>query len=583
MHEFLQSVSQRLISVKLFQSAHVQTGKINRASLAMSFVTLLVSFLILFPLVMLIYGSFWTERPGFPGDFTLANYTTAYGDLDTYKVFLNTALLIGAKTIFAGIIALALAWIIARTDTPCRALLETLIIIPFFIPGIMEAIGWIMLLSPKTGTLNVYLRELFGMQRPPFNIYSLWGIIWVMSLGSVSFLFIFFVTALRNMDAALEEAAAAAGAGPVRTALTITLPMIAPVVLGASFFSFIRAMDAFEVPVLLGLPAGVFVFGNRIYAAIEYDYPVNYGLATALGASFFVIMLVLLRIQYRLLGGKEFFLITGKGYKPQVVRLGRFKYVTFVCCIGYFLLATALPLSQVVLGSFLRVFGMNQWDMLTLENYTTIVTDPLVWRSLKNTVIVGGGAAVLTILVCSLVAYITTRTKFKGRQALDLICWLPNAVPGIVAGVGMLWAYIMLPLPLFGTLTLLVIVFVTMGTPVGVRLMSGVMLQLSPELEECSMAHGASWSQTFRRIVLPLLKPALAAGVLILFVNFSRAVSTTILFAVHGTELLAVTLFKYSQSGSRLGLVSALAVVLTVVNVTAMLLARRLGAFGKQT
>jgi iron(III) transport system permease protein len=568
--------------MKLYNDSRLDASRIDLATLAMSFVTVLVAFLILFPLVMLLYGSFWTERPGFPGNFTLANYLTAYGDIDTYKLFFNTALLIGSKTIFAGIVALTLAWIVARTDTPYRSMLETLIIIPFFVPGIMEAVGWIMLLSPKTGSLNVFLRNLFGLQASPFNIYSLWGIIWVMSLGSVSFLFIFFVTALRNMDAALEEAAAASGAGPIRTAISITFPMIAPVVLGASFFSFIRAMDAFEVPVLLGLPAGVFVFGNRIYAAIEYDFPVNYGLATALGASFFVLMMVLLRIQHKLLRGKEFFVISGKGYKAQVINLGRFRYVTFAICIVYFILATGLPISQVIVGSFLKVFGMTQWDMLTLDNYTTIITDVLLWRSLTNTVIVGGAAAVMTILLSSLVAYITTRTKYRGRNALDLICWLPNAIPGIVAGVGMLWAYITLPFPLFGTPYLLVIVFVTIGLPVGVRLMSGVMLQLSPELEECSMAHGATWGQTFRKIVLPLLKPALAAGILILFVNFSRAVSTTILFAVHGTELLAVTLFKYSQSGSRLGLVSALAVVLTIVNVTAMLVARRLGAFGNQ-
>jgi iron(III) transport system permease protein len=568
--------------MKLYNGARLEARKIDIATVAMSFVTVVVAFLILFPLGMLLYGSFWTERPGFPGNFTLANYVTAYGDIDTYKVFFNTALLIGSKTIFAGIIALALAWIVARTDTPYRSMLETLIIIPFFVPGIMEAVGWIMLLSPKTGTLNVFLRDLFGLQASPFNIYSLWGIIWVMSLGSVSFLFIFFVTALRNMDAALEEAATASGAGPIRTALSVTFPMIAPVVLGASFFSFIRAMDAFEVPVLLGLPAGVFVFGNRIYAAIEYDFPINYGLATALGASFFVLMMVLLRIQHKLLRGKEFFVISGKGYKAQVINLGRFRYLTFAVCIGYFILATGLPISQVVTGSFFKVFGMTQWDMLTLENYTTIITDVLLWRSLTNTVMVGGVAAVLTILLSSLVAYITTRTKYRARAALDLICWLPNAIPGIVAGVGMLWAYITLPFPLFGTPYLLVIVFVTIGLPVGVRLMSGVMLQLSPELEECSLAHGATWAQTFRKIVLPLLKPALAAGILILFVNFSRAVSATILFAVHGTELLAVTLFKYSQSGSRLGLVSALAVVLTIVNVTALLVARRLGAFGNQ-
>ncbi len=550
--------------------------------LAMSLVTGLVAFLILFPLAMLLYGSFWTSRPGFPGTFTLENYLTAYGDYETYQLLFNTALMIGAKTVIAGTIALLLAWIVARTDTPCKGFLETLIVIPFFIPGILEAVGWIMLLSPKTGTLNVFLKDLFGLKEPPFNIYSLAGIIWVMSLGSVSFLFLFFVTALRSMDASLEEAAAISGAGPIRTALTITFPMIAPVVLGASFFSFIRAMDAFEVPVLLGLPANVFVFGNRIYAAIEYDFPVNYGLATALGASLFVLMMGLLLFQSKFLHGKEFFVITGKGYKPQVVNLGRFKYATLAVCLLYFVVATGLPFSQVIVGSFLRVFGIIQWDMVTLENYKTIVSDPSLYRGLKNTVMLGGGAAFLTVLLSSVVAYITTRTKYAGRNALDLICWLPNAIPGIVAGVGMLWAYITLPIPLYGTLFLLVIVFITVGLPIGVRLMSGVMIQLSPELEECSMAHGASWATTFKRIVLPLLRPAMAAGVLILFVNFSRAVSTTLLFAQHGTELLAVILFRYSQSGTRLGIVSALAVVLAIINVMAMLLARRLGAFGQQ-
>ncbi|HWP56606.1 MAG TPA: iron ABC transporter permease [Candidatus Acidoferrales bacterium] len=568
--------------VRSWQRIVARRAGLDLPFFAMTLVTALVSFLILFPMAMLLYGSFWSERPGFPGHFTVQNYVTAYSDFETYQMLFNTALMIGTKTLIAGSIALLLAWIIARTDTPCRGLLETLIVIPFFVPGILEAVGWIMLLSPKTGTLNLLFKNLFGLKEPLLNIYSLGGIIWVMSLGSVSFLFLFFVTALRSMDASLEEAAALAGAGPVRTALTITLPMIAPVILGASMFSFIRTMDAFEVPVLLGLPAGVFVFGNRIYAAIEYDFPVNYGLATALGGSLLVLMMGLLAVQNKLLRGKEFFVITGKGYRPHVVSLGPFKYVALAVCLGYFLLATGLPLSQVVIGSFLRVFGLMQWDMLTLDNYKTVGSDPTLWRGLKNTILVGGGAAMLTILLCSVVSYITVRTKYRGRKLLDLICWLPNAIPGIVAGVGMLWAYITLPFPLYGTLTLLVIVFVTIGLPVGVRLMSGVMVQLSPELEECSMAHGASWATTFRKIVLPLLKPALAAGVLILFVNFSRAVSTTLLFAQHGTELLAVALFRYSQSGTRLGTISALAVILTMINVTAMLIARRLGAFGRQ-
>jgi iron(III) transport system permease protein len=437
-----------------------------------------------------------------------------------------------------------------------------------------------MLLSPNTGTINVWLKSLFGLTDAPLNVYSLGGMIWVMSLGSTSFIFLLLVNALRNMDASLEESARSSGAGAVRTALTVTLPLIAPVIFGAGMLSFIRAMDAFEVPVLLGLPAKVFVFSNRIYAAIEYDYPVNYGLATALGVSFFALMGLLIFVQNRILRGKNFFVVTGKGYRPRIVRLGRFRFVTLAICLVYFVIGTGLPLSQVFVGSFLRVFGLPRWDMFTWANYLAILSDATLWRGLVNTFIVCGCAALATVLLCAIIAYITTRTTFVGRQALDVLSWLPWAIPGIVAGVGMLWAYITLPVRLYGTLLLLMIVLLTTGLPLGVRLMSGVMLQLGKELEESSRVHGASWQYTFVHILAPLLKPALAGAFLLLFVNFSRAVSTTILFVGPGTELLAVSLFSYSQAG-KYETVSALAIVLMLINVTGLIVARRLGAFGE--
>ena len=545
----------------------------------MTAVTLLVAFLVLFPLIMLLYGSFWTARPGFPGALTLDNYLKAYTDIGTYQVLVTTVVLVGAKTLVAVAFATTLAWIVTRTDTPLRGLLEVLITLPFFIPGLLEAIAWIMLLSPNAGTINVWLRSTLGLAQSPFNIYSMGGMIWVMSLGSTSFIFLLVVNALRNMDASLEESARASGAGAVRTALTVTLPLMAPIILSAGMLSFIRAMDSFEVPVLLGLPAKVFVFSNRIYAAVQYDYPVNYGLATALGVSFFGLMIGLIYIQNRLLRGRDFSIVTGKGYKPKVVRLGRFRYVTLAFCLLFFGIATALPLSQVFIGSFLKVFGLPKWELFTFDNYLSILSDFTLWRGLINTFIVCGSAAAITVLLCTMVAYINTRTAFVGRRPLEVISWLPWAIPGIVAGLGMLWAYITLPFQLYGTLVLLVIVLLTTGLPLGVRLMSGVMVQLGRELEESSRVHGASWQYTFVHIVAPLLKPALAGAFLLLFVGFSRAVSATILFVGPGTELLAVTLFSYSQAG-RYQIVSALAIVLMTINITALVVARRLGAFG---
>jgi iron(III) transport system permease protein len=555
-----------------------QRVRLNAGFAAMTLLTLLVAFLVLFPIGMLLFGSFWSARPGFPGTLTLQNYLAAYTSLETFQILSTTVLLMSGKTIMAVALATALAWIVTRTDTPHRGLLEVLITLPFFIPGLLEAIGWIELLSPNAGTINVWLHSTFGLQSP-LNIYGLGGMIWVLSLGSTSFIFLLVVNALRNMDSSLEESARASGAGAVRTALTVTLPLMAPIILSAGVLSFIRAMDAFEVPVLLGLPAKVMVFSNRIYAAVEYDYPVNYGLATALGVSFVALMLILIYFQNRLLRGRSFSVVTGKGYKPRVVRLGRFRYVTLAFCLVYFGIATVLPMSQVFIGSFLRVFGLPRADLFTFDNYLAILSDATLWRGLINTFIVCGAAAALTVVLCAMIGYTVTRTRFIGRRPLEVLSWLPWAIPGIVAGLGMLWAYITLPVPLYGTLALLIIVLLTTGLPLGVRVMTGSLVQFGQELEESSRVHGANWQYTFMHILAPLLKPALAGAFLLVFVSFSRAVSTTILFVGPGTELLAVTLFSYSQAG-KFQIVSALAIVLMIINVTALVVARRMGAFG---
>lgn len=556
--------------------------RITPGFVAMTAVTVFVALLVLFPLSMLLFGSFWTARPGFDGSLTLDHYIRAYSDPSTYRVFGTTLLIMGAKTILAVIFAVTMAWIVTRTDTPFRGTLEVLLTIPIFVPGLLEAIGWILLLSPNTGAINVFLRNIFGLTEAPFNIYSIGGMLWVLSVGSTSFIFLLMVNALRNMDASLEESSRTSGAGPIRTALSVTGPLMAPAILGAGMLSFIRAMESFEVPVLLGLPAKVYVFSNRIYAAVQYDYPVNYGLATSLGVSFVALTFGLIILQNKLLGGKEFFVVTGKGYKPQIIRLGPWKYFTFFLCFGFFVVSTALPLSQLLITSVMPNLATVSFSEITFKNYLQILSDAILWRSFMNTLLVCGGSALLAVTLCSVISYISSRTAYPGRKALDTITWLPWAIPGVVAGLGMLWAYISIPgiKELYGSVWLLVLVFLTTGLPLGVRLMSGVMVQLGKELEESSRVLGAGWVRTFWTVVLPLLKPAFAGAFLLLFIGFSRAVSSTILFTGPGVELLAVTLFSYSQAG-RLETVAALAMVLLVINGTGLIIARKLGAFGR--
>jgi iron(III) transport system permease protein len=541
----------------------------------------LVGFLVLYPLGMLLYGSLLSSRPGLPGVLTLANYVSAYSSADTYKLFLTTGLVMGLKTIAATALASLMAWIVARTDTPLRGLLEALIVLPFFVPGILEAIGWIMLLSPKAGTLNVLFRDVLGTQTT-FNIYSLGGMVWVMALGSVSFIFLFVLSAFRNMDGSLEEAARASGAGPVRVALQVTAPLLAPAILGAAMLSFIRAMESFEVPVLIGIPAKVMVFTSRIYAAVQYDYPTNYGLATALGVSFVALSAGLLWLERRLLRNRSFAVVSGKGFRPQLVRLGPFKYLTFALCLGYFVVASALPLSQLVLGSVSRTFGL--WDpaTLSLDNYARMFTDDQLWRSLKNTLGLGVATAAVAMLLCAAVAYTLVRTRVAGRGLLRFVAWLPWTVPGLVVGLGMAWAYIRFPIPIYGTVFLLGIAFLTGAIPLGVQLMSGVMVQLGTDLEESARTCGATWPAMFGRVLLPLVKPALTAGAIILFVTFARALSSVVLLSGPGTELLSVMMFKYFNAG-RVETVCALAVVMLVINASGLLLVRRLGFSGATT
>jgi iron(III) transport system permease protein len=548
------------------------------SKILMSGLLLAVSLIVLYPVAMLLYGSVRSSAPGDPGFFTLQNYLDAYGDPETYRLFFNTFWLVGAQTLLSAVVAIFFAWVVTRTDTPCRGLITLFMAIPFLIPSILEVFAWALLLSPRTGLVNVFVAWLFGLDEPLFNIYSLGGLIWTWTITSGPTKFLLIVAAFRAMDSSLEEAALASGSSPAGVFARITLPLMAPTILGASLLTLVRGMESFELPVILGLPAGIFVFTNKIYEALEFGYPPKYGLATALAVTLFLMTAALIFVQGRFLSGKSFSVISGKGYRPMILSLGRWKYVTFGICVVYFLIATVLPLSQLVLGSFFEVFGLYEWQGFTLEHYRTVFHDALVWRSMKNSFLLAGAAALLTMLLSFGVAYVITKTTFVGRKALDLVSWVPWTVPGLVLSLGMLWAYIRLPYPfeIYGTLWILLIAFMTNGIPLGVRLACGGLAQISNELEESAWVHGASWFCAFRTITLKLMAPVFLAGMLILFVTFIRSLGPVILLYGHGTELLSVTIFLYWQRGEP-GTVCALSLVLLFVVLLALGIARLLG------
>jgi iron(III) transport system permease protein len=545
-----------MIAAKLYEAVSVWKTdvpelKVDVPLILMNSTLLMVGFITLYPVVMLWFGSVRDAPPGEAASFTLAAYREAYTDASTYRVLFNSLVIASVKTIFAVILGVFFAWVITRTNTPYPRLLETLVTLPFFVPPILTAIAWAMLGNPTVGTINKVFSHLFGLDWPLFNIYSYAGIIWHMTHYSAAFVFLLIVGAFRAMDSSLEDASRAAGASGIKTFFRVTLPLTAPAILGASLLAFIRGLEGFESALFFGLPAKIFVFTTEIYSALTLRTPADYPRAMALASLLMAITFAGVLIHRRVISGKRHFTVTGKDYRPRLVDLGVWKWVTFGFCVAYFFVALVLPVSQLLLSSFFTIFGLYDLRLLTLDNYRQAFSDLLFWRALRNSLALAAGGAVLCMLISAVIAYIISRTKFWGKGVLDFFSWVPWSLPGMVLALGLLWAYILLPGPimLYGTLWILLIAYLTIGLPIGVRSMSGTIVQISEDLEESSRACGASWWQTFVKIYLALLRPGFTAGAFLLFLIFLRELSASVLLYSPGNEVLSVTILKYWEAG----------------------------------
>ena len=516
----------------------------------LTLLVLLLGFLTLYPMAMLFYGSLHSTPPGIAGTFNLDGYT-GLASAENLAVIANTAGLSLIKTVLSLALAILLAWIVARTDTPARGLLEVLITLPFFIPPILTATAWAMLGNAQVGTINLAWRWLTHSDRSLVDVYSYGGVIWHMMQYSTPFIFLFVVDAFRAMDPSLEESSRMSGATRWQTFWRITFALMLPITTSAFILSFIRGMESFESAVFFGTPVGINVITTQIYNLITQRAQPDYQSATALGFAAMALMFLLLVLQGRLLGGRSFTTVTGKGYQPSVTQLGWLRWVTFAICIGFFALTVVLPVGQLLLSSFFQFFGFYQADMLTLDHYRNVWDNSEFWRALGNTMLLGVVGATVTMLLGGIAAYITTRTRWHGRRLIDILAWLPWMMPGMVLGIGFLWGFAVLPhaIPIYGTLWALLLAYVALGTPVAVRVTSGAYAQIATDIEECSRVHGANWWQTLGRILIALAWPAFAVGWVLIFFGIMRELSASILLYAPGTEVLSVVMLKMWTAG----------------------------------
>jgi len=536
-----------------------------------------VAWLALVPLIFLFWQSVLTpQTAAAPSQFTLENFRAAYFSSDTARLFVSSVQFAAGAAALALIVGTGLAWMNERTNTPFKALFFALTIVPLVIPGILFTVSWIMLASPKIGLINIALQKLFDTDTVFVNIYTMAGMIWVDGLHYSPMAFLLMTAAFRSMDPSLEEQAAMSGASLLQTAGRITLKLAWPAALGALLILFVRSIESFEVPALLGLPVGIHVYTSSIYQAI-HQYPSQIGLASAYAVTLLLLTSIGIYVQSRLAaGGTRYATVTGKGFRPRTIDLGGWRYLTAAIFVLYFAVIVLLPFLVLVWSSLQKFYSAPSWAALSkvsLDSYRAVLEYPQFLRTVWNSLVLALGCATTVMLISAVISWIVVRTKMPGRWLLDNIASLPLVFPGLVLGLAIMVCYLTFDIGIYGTLWIIFIAYVTRFLPYGMRYNSTAMLQIHKELEESAAMSGASWSMTFRRVVLPLLKPGLLAGFIYVMIVSIRELSSSILLYSPGSEVVSIMIWELWQNGQYVEL-SALGVMLIIALFCLVMLAQ---------
>lgn len=531
-------------------------------------------YLAVLPLFMLVMGSFQAEVAPREFVYTLKNYQAAYASEYTYSTFKNSLIFASGSAALSFVLGTLLAWLTERTNTPLRAIFVPLAVVPLILPGVLESIAWIFLLSPKFGYLNVWLRDLFGLRSMPFNVFSLPGMIWVHSVGQVPLAFLMMVAAFKSMDPSLEESAMMSGANTWQTFRRVTLRLLMPTAGSVLLILFVRTLESFETPALIGIPARIYVYTSEIFLAFN-EYPPDYGRGGALAVGLLVLSALGVWLYTRSTReSKKFQTVTGKAFRPRQFDLGPWRWAGLAFLMSYFLFVVLLPFLVLLWASFLPFFAAPSWDAvqkLSLDNYRYLNGFRPFWGAMKNSIILSTLTATVAMMLTSLVAWIVYKSRLPGSWLLDFLAFVPITVPGIVLGMALILLYVAFPLPIYGTIWMLLIAYVTRFIPYGMRAASGSILQIHSELEEAAAASGASWWESFRRVTLPLLRPGLVAGWIYICIVSFREFSTSVLLATGESRVLSILLFTMFEQG-QVTVVAAIGVLMiaTLLSVVAL-------------
>lgn len=542
-----------------------------------------LAYLAVVPLLFLLVQTFRSAKTG---EWTLANYPHVFGDPLTFSLLGNSVIFATGTCLLAFGVGTLFAWLTERTNIPGKVLIFGLTLVPMIIPGILFTISWIFLASPRIGLLNHFFMQVLGFEKPLFNVLSMGGMIFVEGLHLSPMAFLMMVAAFRSMDPALEESALMSGASLWKTTYHVTLKLVRPAILAVILLVFVRAIESFEVPALLGVPQNIWVFTTQIFFALT-ENPKDIGLASTLAMVLILIAGVGIFLQtYFTREGERFQTISGKAFRPRTLDLGPWRWVGLFLVVLYFILLVLLPLSILIWVStqgFYALPSAKSIANMTWENYANVFKFPAAGRSLVNTLVLAVASATLIMFLTAIISWVVHKTRARGRWLLDLVVFLPIVVPGVVMGVAIMLTYLYVPLPIYGSMWILLIAYSTKFMPYGMRYNSASMIQIHKDMEEGALMAGAGWWQVFRLITLPLLKPGLMAGWIYIFIFASRELSNSILLYSPGNEVLSIVTWELWNSG-QLGELSALGVMmigaLSLLAVAMQLMSRRFGVRG---
>ena len=551
----------------------------SRGLFIMAALLLGFGFWVIYPIILTLVMSFNAAPLGQDPVWSLSNWIAAWTDPGAFASLWNTILIYFFNTVIGFPIAIMVSWALARTKVRFSHGLEFMFWVSFMLPTISTTVGWTFLLDPDGGLLNVGLSYL-GIGA--FNIYSVPGIVFAHLMSNqISQGVMLLTPAFRNMDSALEEAGRMSGASTMRTMFRVTLPLMMPPILVVFMLKMARIMQSFEIEQILGTPINFFIYSTKIYNFMRLYEPPKYGIAAALASVTLLVVVFIIVVQRKLLGRRQYTTITGQ-YRPGIINLGRMQPVVSTLIVILVAMLTVVPTLTLIGGSFMtRVGFFEATPMLTTQHWELVLSDRGFMRALITTIIMASTTAVVSPVLFSIVAYVLVRTQWPGRALLDGIFWMSAAIPGILAGLGLLIMFLETPFlsVINGTIYALVLVVILQGKLTSTQTLKGVFMQMGSDLEEAARISGAGWIYTYFRIWLPLIRPTLIVLGVFSFVTAANTTSSIVLLATRNTLTLSLMTLEMmtNEQGRQLEAAGIVSLIIIAVTVGVALLARVFG------